>query len=176
LRQYPAAVPGCLERPASPGYQARNSDRKPLSGADLARFHPELFKSGAAGRAAIWRIGGRVEVWSATRAAAGRWPVPSVRGIYQPAGQGYGPRDLVVGRDQLAEIETAARREFPAGLAQWQVRPFSDGRSSVEAGEDRFARLQNIKTGEANALLDPVPDHPAPPPIGTSTAARAPPD
>jgi hypothetical protein len=59
---------------------------------------------------------------------------------------------------RLAEIEAVVRREFPGGLARWEVRPFSDGRRPVEASrEDRFARLQNIKTGAPNALLDPAP-------------------
>jgi len=149
----------------------------PLSGADLARFHPDLFPSAEAGRGAIWRAGGRAEVWAATRQAAGRWPVPSVRVIYQPAGQGYGPRDLVVRRDQLAEIEAAARREFPAGLARWEVRRFSDGRSPIEAGgEDRFARVFKTKRGHRNALLHPPRRRrsvPRPPPAPLPTEFRA---
>ena len=109
--------------------------------------------------------------------AARRGPVSSVRVVYQPAGRGHGLHDVVIPRDRLAEIEAAARRQFPGGLARWEVRPFSDGRSIEAPGEDRFASLQNIKTGARNALRDPVPAHPAPPPpIGSSTGARAPPD
>jgi len=134
----------------------------PIGGADMHRYHPELYSSEQAGRAAIWRCGGRAEVWAATRYAAGRWPVSSVRVVYQPAGRGHGLHDVVIPRDRLAEIEAAARRQFPGGLARWEVRPFSDGRSIEAPGEDRFASLQNIKTGARNALRDPGPAHPAP--------------
>jgi hypothetical protein len=70
------------------------------------------------------------------------------------------------------------RRQYPGGLARWEVRPFSDGRKpSVMRGEDRYAGLQNNKRDGRNDLLDRSTDHPAPsPPIGMTAAARAPPD
>jgi hypothetical protein len=147
------------------------------SGAYLHRLHPDVFPSEEAGRAAIWRAGGRAEVWAATRQAAGRRDGPSVRVILQPAGQGHGLQDLVAPLDQLAVVEAILRRQFPAGLARWEVRPFSEGRSPIAAGEDHYARLQNTKTGDRNALRDPIPAHPVQsPPVAASAEARAPPD
>jgi hypothetical protein len=150
----------------------------PIGGADLHRYHPEVIPSAEAGRSAICRAGGRAELRAATRHAAGHWPWPSVRVIYQPAGQGHGLHTVVAARDRLAEVEAQARRDFPAGLARWEVKPFSDGRQPLGApGEDRFARLQNTNTGAPNALLDAVPDHPSPPPVSNATSeARAPPN
>jgi hypothetical protein len=173
---FPVASIGRL-RPVTKIEKVIESRIVPGGGADLHRYHPELIPSEQAGRGAIWRAGGRAEVRTATRYAAGRWPVPSVRVLYQPAGQGHGLHDVIAGRDRLAEIEAAVQRQFPAGFTRWEVRPFSDGRSPIKAGEDRYATLQNIKRGGPNDLLDPIPDHPVlPPPIAASTSARAPPD
>jgi hypothetical protein len=150
----------------------------PSGGADLHRYHPDIIPSEEAGRSAIWRIGGRAELHAATRYAAGRWPVPSVRLRYQPKGQGHGLHDdVVVGRDRLAEAEAAAKRDFPGGFVSWEVRPFSDGRSPIKPGEDRYAGLQNNKTGAPNDLLDQATGGGSSPrPSAAAASPRAPPD
>jgi len=147
----------------------------PTAGADMARFHPELFKSGEAGRSAKHRVGGDGELRAAMRRHAGRMPWATDRVIYQAAGQGYRLRDVYVARDQLAEAKATAQRAFD-GLARWEVRPFSDGRQPCEPiGEDRFTSLSKTIREVRNALLDPLPDHPAPPASSAASSARAPP-
>jgi hypothetical protein len=81
---------------------------------------------------------------------------------------------MYVARHLLAEAKAIAEREFPDGLARWEVRPFSDG---WRPGEDRFASLFKPIRGDRNALLDPVPAHPLlTAPNSSSSTARAPPD
>jgi hypothetical protein len=143
----------------------------------MHRLYPDVITSGQAGRSAKFRLGGDAECRAAVRHKCGRLPWQTVRVILQPTGQGYGPRTWYLPRHRLAEAETLALRKF-GDLVRWEVRPFSDGPRPVEAGaEDRFAALQNIKTGVRNALLDSVPAHPAPTaPTATLSDARAPPD
>jgi hypothetical protein len=124
----------------------------PLRGSDMHRLHPELIGSPQAGRALKHRCGGDAELRAAVRRGAARLPWPSVRIIYQPAGQGFGPGDMVVPQHRLAEVEEALRREFKS-LARWEVRPYRDGRQPIEASrEDRFANLFKTNTGARNAL------------------------
>jgi hypothetical protein len=151
---FPVASIGRL-RPVTKLEKVIASRIVPIGGADMHRYHPDIIPSEEAGRGAIWRCGGRDELRAAIRYAAARWSVPSVRMIYQPTGRGHWLHDVIVGRDRLAEAEAAAKRDFPGGFVSWEVRPFSDGRSPITAGEDRFARLQNIKTGGPN-LTSPI--------------------
>jgi hypothetical protein len=149
----------------------------PLGGAGMHLFHPTLIPSADAGRAGILRHGGRAAVRATVRQAAGRWREPTDRVLYQAAGQGQWVLTALVRRDLLAGFEADVRRAFSAGLARWEVYPFSDGRLPPKIGEDRDARLQNNNRVERNDLRRSVPVHLMAASTGAAAASpRAPPD
>ena len=100
----------------------------PLNAADMARFCAGLFPSAGAARQAIKRWGGRVAMVEEARQIARHLPEPTELVTFQPAGQGFKPRQVCL-RRQLAERQAEARREFPEGLASWEAKPFEQGRA-----------------------------------------------
>jgi hypothetical protein len=104
--------------------------------ADMRRFFPLLFPSADAARQARRRWGGASAMRAEARHHYRRCPEPSLAISWQPNGQGHRPRTTYVLRSAVDAFHAHVLREFPDGLATWNMVAFTSGAAPWRGGED----------------------------------------